>query len=330
MPESGAAEPRVVIPPRLSPAAFADRQPGGRVERFAGKTMGTSWSLAAVSPPQGVATEVRAALDRVVAQMSQWEPGSDLSRFNRGAPGTWQMLPPEFARVLRAALDVAEASGGAFDPAVGALSDTWGFGAAPVPHGAPSGAEIDDILAGAGRVALDSPGLRARRTGSERLDFSGIAKGFAVDLAAERLLATGVRHFLLEVGGELRGHGLRPDGQPWWVDVEAPPSSPVSPLRAALHEIAIATSGNYRRWLDTDGRRYSHTLDPCTGRPVENGVASVTVLHPSCMLADAWATALTVLGPVQGMATAEAQGLAARMIADGQEHVSPALLAMLN
>ena len=292
--------------------------------------MGTDWSLAAVSPPAGVAGDVQAALDRVVAQMSQWEPGSDLSRFNRAAPGAWQMLPPEFARVLRAALDVTEASSGAFNPAMGALSDAWGFGAVPAPDRAPSAAGIDDIQRGAGQVVFDGPGLRARRTGSERLDFSGIAKGFAVDLAAERLLARGVRHFLLEIGGELRGHGLRPDGQPWWIDIEVPAGSPISPLRAALHEIAVATSGNYRRWLDADGGRYSHTLDPRTGRPVENGVVSVTVLHSSCMLADAWATALTVLGPVRGMATAEAQGLAAQMIADSEEHISPVLQAMLD
>ncbi len=300
------------------------------MERFAGRTMGTGWSLVATSPPTGAAGEVQAALDLVVAQMSQWEPRSDLSRFNRRRPGVWQALPPEFARVLRAAITVAEASGGAFSPAMGALSDAWGFGAAPTREQAPRAAEIDEILLSAGKVALDGPGLRARRSGSERLDFSGIAKGFAVDLAAERLIARGVCHFLLEVGGELRGHGLRPDGQPWWVDVETPPGAAIAPLRVGLHEVAIATSGNYRRWLDADGRRYSHTLDPRTGRPVENGVASVTVLHPSCMLADAWATALTVLGPDEGMAAAEAQGLTAHMIADDEEHMSAAWRAMLD
>jgi thiamine biosynthesis lipoprotein len=292
--------------------------------------MGTGWSLHAVSPPEGVAEGVQAALDRVVAQMSQWEPGSDISRFNRAAPGQWQMLPPEFARVLKAALDVAAASGGSFDPAMGALTDLWGFGPAPAPSAAPDPAVIAAILADRGSIELDAPGLRARRTGEARLDFSGIAKGFGVDQAAEWLLAQGVRHFLIEVGGELRGEGLKPDGQPWWVDIECPPGAALAPLRAALHRLSVATSGDYRRWLDADGRRYGHTLDPRNGRPVENGLRSVTVLHESCMLADAWATALAVLGPEEGMALAETQRLAAHMLAQDGERMSPAFAEMLD
>jgi thiamine biosynthesis lipoprotein len=292
--------------------------------------MGTGWSLRAVSPPAGVADGVQAALDRVVAQMSQWEPESDLSRFNRAPPGQWRMLPPEFVTVLKAGLDVAAASGGAFDPAMGALSDIWGFGAAPAPLAAPDDTAIAEALAGKGPIELDAAGLRARRMGRARLDFSGIAKGFGVDKAAEWLLARGLRHFLLEVGGELRGEGLKPDGQPWWVDIEAPPGVILAPLRAALHRLAIATSGDYRRWLDVGGRRYGHTLDPRSGRPAENRVRSVTVLHPRCMLADAWATALAVLGPDEGLALAERHGLAVRMVVGGAEHLSPALREMLD
>lgn len=291
--------------------------------------MGTRWSLVAVSPPAGVENDVQAALDRVVAQMSQWEPQSDLSRFNRAPPGAWQPLQAEFARVLKAALEVADLSGGAFNPAMGALTDLWGFGPVPAPTDAPDAAATDALLSAAGHIEFDAPGLRARRTGEARLDFSGIAKGFGVDLAAEALRARDLRHFLIEVGGELRGHGLRPDGQPWWVDIEAPPGLALPPLRAALHELSIATSGDYRRWLDAGGARHAHTLDPRTGRPVANGVRSVTVLHESCMLADAWATALTVLGP-EGMALADAQGLAVHMVTGEREFLSAALLAMLD
>lgn len=292
--------------------------------------MGTGWSLVAVSPPADAAATVQAALDRVVAQMSQWETDSDISRFNRSSPGRWAMLPPEFVRVLETALAVADKSGGAFDPAMGALADMWGFGPATAPNAAPDDVETALVLAARGTIELDALGLRARRTGKARLDFSGIAKGYGVDLAAEKLLAAGLRHFLLEVGGELRGHGVRPDGQPWWVDIELPPDSPHIPLRVALHEMAVATSGDYRRWLDADGRRFSHSIDPRTGRPVESGVRSVTVLHPSCMFADAWATALIVLGPERGMALAEAEALAAHMIVEDQEFLSPALAAMLD
>ena len=141
-----------------------------------------------------------------------------------------------------------------------------------------------------------------------------------------------LRDFLVEIGGELRGEGVRPDGQPWWVDLEPVPGSRLAPLRAALHGLSIATSGDYRRSFAHGGRDYAHTLDPRTGRPLDNGVASVTVLHPSCMLADAWATALTVLGPA-GMALAEREGLAAHMAVRAGtgfvEHLSPALQAML-
>jgi thiamine biosynthesis lipoprotein len=309
--------------------ALAGHAVDARVDSFAGETMGTRWSLRVVAPPANAVAGVQAALDRVVAQMSQWEAESDLSRFNRTSPGRWQSLRPEFARVLKAALEVAGASGGAFDPAMGALTDLWGFGPATAPRSAPSVAASDGALTTKGAIEFDGPGLRARRTGEGRLDFSGIAKGFGVDLAADWLLGQGAAHFLLEVGGELRGEGIKPDRQPWWIDVEQPPGSALPPLRVAAHGLAVATSGNYRRWLDAGGRRYSHTLDPRTGRPIDNGVQSVTVLHPQCMLADAWATALTVLGVKAGMALAEEQGLAARIIADDGEFLSPALMEML-
>jgi FAD:protein FMN transferase len=292
--------------------------------------MGTRWSLKAVSPPPGIAPIVQAALDRVVAQMSQWEAGSDLSRLNRAPPGVWRPVPPEFARVLKAALEVAAASGGAFDPGIGSMSELWGFGKGPAPAQAPAAAATDAASAGNGGIEFDAPGLRARRTGSAQLDFSGIAKGFGADLAAETLLAHGVRHFLVEVGGELRGSGVRHDGQPWWVDIEHPPGSNVAPLRIALHDLAVATTGDYRRWLDVGGKRHAHTLDPRTGRPVANGVHSVTVLHPACMIADAWATALTVLGPGEGMALADTRGIAMHMIAGEREYLSEALRAMLD
>jgi thiamine biosynthesis lipoprotein len=318
----------MAIPPTLSPAAFAGRDPTGRIVMLSGETMGTRWNLSAVSPPEGTARVVQAALDRVVAQMSQWETKSDISRFNRNAAGLWQPVPPEFARVLKAALEVAELSGGAFDPALGGAANLWGFGPAPAPAAVPAGDATSAAVGG--HIEFDGPGLRARRLGPAQLDFSGIAKGFGADLAAEHLLASGIHHFLLEVGGELRGHGVKPDGQPWWVDIERPPGSAIAPLRVALHELSVATSGDYRRWLDAGGKRHAHTLDPRTGRPVANGVRSVTVLHPSCMLADAWATALTVLGPIEGIALADAQGLAVQIIAGNEEFLSAALRTMLD
>ena len=144
------------------------------------------------------------------------------------------------------------------------------------------------------------------------------------------LIGQGCRHFLLEVGGELRGAGIKPDGQPWWVEIEQPPGVETPPMRVALHQLAIATSGDYRRWLDADGRRYAHTIDPRSGRSIDNAARSVTVLHARCMMADAWATALSVLGADAGMALAEREGLAARMLDAAGEHMSPAFRAMLD
>lgn len=294
--------------------------------------MGTSWSARVVAPPEGIALQIQAELDRVVAEMSHWDPTSALSRFNRSEPGRWQPLSPGFAQVLATALDVAGKSGGAFDPAMGLLVDLWGFGPPGPRSGVPGDAEIAAARAASGRAHIEMDDRRARRTAPAALDFSGIAKGHGVDRVAEMLRSMALPDFLVEVGGELRGEGIKPDGQPWWVDLEPVPGSRLAPLRAALHGLSVATSGDYRRSFTHDGREYAHTLDPRTGQPLENRVASVTVLHPSCMLADAWATALSVLGP-DGMALAEREGLAAHMVLrDGSgfaEHLSPAFRAML-
>ncbi|WP_428681582.1 FAD:protein FMN transferase [Sphingopyxis sp.] len=309
----------------MTPAAFAARVAGAAIQSFTGETMGTDWSLHAVSAPAGTAAGVQAALDLVVAQMSQWEPDSDLSRFNHAPAGEWHRAPPEFFHVVAAAIDLAKVSGGAFDVAIGEWTERWGFGSAgPVDN-------LPGVLASParGEIEIDAATSSIRRSNGAMLDLSGIAKGYGADLAAEWLLSQGVRHFLIEVGGELRGEGIRPDGQPWWVDVEMPPTSSIPSWRIALHDLSVATSGNYRRGLILDDRHYSHSFDPRTGRPIVNGVSSVTVLHRNCMMADGWATALTVLGPEAAIAIADAQGLAASMVVGDREFTSRAWREML-
>jgi thiamine biosynthesis lipoprotein len=323
-------QPRIAIPPEVSPEAFRRRDRAARIVALAGATMGTSWSARIVSahPPARLRAAIQRVLDNVIAQMSNWEAGSDISRFNRAPPGAWCDLPADFAQVLDAGLEIARASGGAFDPAAGALVDLWGFG----PAGGRSAAPDQAMLAAAasGWPAIERDGARARRMSEVRLDLSGIAKGFAVDAVARALRALGAQDFLVEIGGELLGAGVKPDGQPWWVDLETPPATALAPLRVALHEVAVASSGDYRRFFEQDGIRYAHTVDPRTRRPVANDVVSATVLHASCMLADAWATALTVLGPEEGMALATRERLAARIVVrDGGEFLSPELAAML-
>nr|WP_318781324.1 FAD:protein FMN transferase [Sphingomonas aliaeris] len=177
-------------------------------------------------------------------------------------------------------------------------------------------------MAAAGLYA-DRPAVAA--AGGLSLDLSGIAKGYAVDAVADLLAASGIAHALVEIGGELVGRGVRPDGQPWWVDLEVPPGLTLAPFRVALHGLAVATSGDYRRG--------EHTIDPRTGYPVVDPVASVSVIHRSALAADAWATALTVLGVHEGIAMAEREGLAARLVTVrggvAVEHITPALAEML-
>lgn len=291
--------------------------------------MGTSWSALIVDPPENAAGEIESVLSEIIAQMSHWDATSQLSRFNAAPVGTWHRIDPDFAQVMAAALDIASRSDGAFDPAIGALVDLWGFGPPGPRVGLPGDEEIAAALTASRHNALDFDPLllRLRRTRPARLDLSGIAKGHAVDAVAARLRTLGCTDFLIEIGGELLGAGIQPDGQPWWVDVEIPPGLSLAPLRVALHGLAIATSGDYRR-ASAEG---SHTIDPRTGRPLANQVASVTVLHASCMHADAWASALTVLGPDEGMALATRERLAAHMAVRGSgERLSPALTAMLD
>ena len=163
---------------------------------------------------------------------------------------------------------------------------------------------------------FDRAAARLLQPGGALLDFSSVAKGYAVDRLARCLEQHGVRHYLVEIGGELRGAGMKPDGQPWWVTLEGVPGadSPATATVTALHGLSIATSGDYLRYFEYGSGRASHTLDPRSGYPIANGVASCTVLHPSCMAADALSTTITVLGPDAGPVFAEERGLAARLL----------------
>ncbi len=301
------------------------------VHALQGPTMGTSWSARFVAPAglrlNFIEAALTRALDLVIAEMSHWEPDSALSRFNRAATGSEHVLPPGFATVMDAALQIARASDGAFDPTVGELVRQWGFG--------PPGLVEKEARCNWRQLGWDGSRQQLTQSGLARLDLSAIAKGHAVDRLAQVLDDCGIEHHLVEVGGELRGAGMKPDGQPWWVDLEPPDAGcAIEPLRIALHGLAIATSGDYRRFhLDADGQRRSHSIDPRAGEPIAHGLASVSVVHESAMWADGWSTALMVMGLEAGMQLARDQQLAARFVQrDGAgftEHFSPALAALL-
>lgn len=303
--------------------------------------MGTTWSVRLVPPPgadrDALRTAVEQELDAVNAVFSHWDRASELSRFNAAPGGTWALSDALWS-LLNAAMDLADDTNGAVDPTLGALVDLWGFGPpGPRPADAPALPSDDDIAAalavsGWRGLRLNRDARAAVQPGGLKLDFSAIAKGHAVDRVSERLTREGATSHLVEIGGELRGAGVKPDGQPWWVEIEQPPDSPAPRTVAALVDVAVATSGDYRRAFAVDGRLYPHTLDGAQGRPVANGLSSVTVFHASAMTADAYATALTVMGPQDGPAFAAALGLAAQFVErmpDGPvEHLTPAWIAM--
>ncbi len=317
---------------------------GAQAHCLDGQTMGTTWQVrwvaAGASPSELVRVAVQDELDLVVAQMSTWLESADLERFNRAPAGTRHTVPEAMAEVLAAALWLAEISGGAFNPAAGALVNLWGFGPSPrytdPGFTPPTEGAVQHALALSDWRSLQwqAASRQLHQPGGVRLDFSAIAKGYAVDRVSRRLSGMGLPHSLVEVGGELRGQGLRLGGQPWWVDLESPPTAPgQAPLpttRVALHGLCVATSGDYRRVYTHDGARWPHTIDPRDGRPLANGLASVSVLHTECLWADAWSTALTVLGREQGLALATAHGIAALFVQrepDGRltETLTPAM-----
>ena len=338
---------RILLPHHISdePAPA-----GASLREYGGLSMGTSWSvrLAADAVAPDLQARLQQQLDAVVAEMSHWEAGSDLGRFNRAPPGSWHQLPPAFFDVLAFAIGVGRESGGAYDPCAGAIVNAWGFG----PGGrhdqpgftAPTAAGIAALRTAraAQHVLLDAQGRRALQPGGVQLDLSAVAKGYSVDRLAHFLLSQGLRHFLVEVGGELRGAGMKPDGQPWWVALEQPAGAGAgadglgAPIALALHGLSVATSGDYRRFFLHSAQRYPHTIDPRSAVPITNGLASVTVVHPQCMAADAWSTALTVLGHESGLALAERMGLAARFVVrkDGDagftEYLSSQMRGMLD
>ncbi|MET1755009.1 FAD:protein FMN transferase [Novosphingobium sp. RD2P27] len=319
---------RLAVPLAIDPEALDGWRQDAPVVELGGETMGTRWQVRLAAPAgfdqAALETAMAQRLEQILAQMSHWRPDSLLGRFNRAAGGTWFTLPRDFVLVLETALSVSESCGGSFDPAIGELVNLWGFGPEP-SDGRPTAAALAQARgrSGVSHLAYDPEHGRLRQPGGLQLDFSGIAKGFAVDALGEVLRAHQCRHALVEVGGELLGLGIRPDGDPWWVELETPTHG-ASPFRVALHQLAVATSGDYVR-----GR---HTIDPRSGHPVAHALA-VSVIHSSAMWADAWATALSVEEPAAMEALATREGLAVRALIRCEGHVrewiSPALSALL-
>jgi len=290
--------------------------------------MGTSYSVKFVARSlsaerfRSVQLAVDASLEGVDEAMSTYKPDSELSRFNRHASTEPFPVSQGMLEVFLLAQRVSVESAGAFDVTVGPLVDAWGFGPDGYPETIPDDDHLEELREHVGfwNIVIDSASSSlAKRDPLVVADLSAIAKGYAVDGVADVLIELGFSDFLVEVGGELRSAGAKPDGVAWVVGVEAPlPDARSLYATMALGDESVATSGDYRNFWDADGSRYSHIIDPRTGRPLAYVGAAVTVLHERAVLADAWATAMTVLGPDAGTALADELELGVIFVRQGE------------
>jgi len=290
--------------------------PGARLNvcRTSGDTMGTRYSARFHAPPgadlRGIVADLAGAVTAVDDQMSNWKADSNLSRLNRAAAGDWVPVTANLGTVLMRAIGIGRETGNGFNISVGDLVGAWGFG----PNGGTRGRTrpegprlcpaLDELL------EIDVAGGRARKHRPLALDLCGIAKGFGVDELALVLDQRGIGSWLVGIDGEMRARGAKPQGAPWAIALEAPEDERRAAMGVVeLVDAAIATSGDYRHWREIGGKRISHTMDPRTGHPLQGTLAGVTVIAPACTDADAYATALLVLGAQAGQECARRLGL---------------------
>lgn len=279
--------------------------------RFEGNIFGTFYQVTIMDPlTQGESLELEegflAELESVDQAMSTYRDNSELIAFNEAPLEEWQPLSNELIEVLAISQSVAEASHGAFDITVGDLVNLWSFGPGARPEEVPSDDALAQQLAQVGfdAVEVDTQNMQARRTRDVFVDLSGVAKGHATDRVAAYLDQQGMEHYLINLGGDLIARGLRDEDEqtPWRVGIEVPEDGQQRAQHIIpLESMSVATSGDYRNYFEVEGERFSHTIDPRTGRPVTHEVASVSVFHPSNAWADAWATALLVVGEQDAM-----------------------------
>ncbi len=292
-------------------------------------TMGTRFNIKISQLPDTVNADqlqqhIKQLLDRVNRQMSTYLPDSELSVLNRSQSLNWQPVSASLYDVLYKAKQIYEQSHGAFDVTIGSLVNLWGFGPDPMHFETPAEELIIEKLQQTGSEYLflnEEDKSFKKSTPGLYIDLSALAKGYAVDQVALLLEKNGILNYMVEIGGELRLKGHNLEGTPWRIAIEKPRAdSRMIQKILPVTNISMATSGDYRNFFELDGVRFSHTIDPRTGRPITHKLASVTVLSDTCMDADAWATALTVLGSEQGLKVAEERQIAALFIiktADG-------------
>ena len=291
--------------------------------QVSGDTMGTSYSMQWHGEAKSVKIKnIRLAAEQRLLEinqlMSTYIPDSQLSLFNAQNHSGWFAADAELIHVLDQAYSISKASKGAFDITVGPLVNLWGFGAQLEGFVFPSAAEVRIA-----KLTLDWERIKTRQqplsifkpAENVYVDLSAIAKGYAVDQLAMLLDGFEIENYMVEIGGEIKAKGVAEHGAAWRIGVETPMHAGRSVEAViALNNLAVATSGDYRNYFEHEGQSYSHTIDPRSGYPVQHNLASVTVLHESTTLADAWATALLVLGPQDAYNYAEENDLAVLLI----------------
>lgn len=307
--------------------------------QLAGSIFGTFYQVTLVDDNgRGPALEkgFLEVLNRVDRQMSTYRDDSDLNRLNKAPPGTWADLPDELMAVLEEALVIAEKTNGAFDITLGGLVNLWTFGPEARPIDPPSDKEVAERLAKSGyqKLELDLEKQRARRLDEFYVDTSGLAKGYAVDAVANYLRQKGLKHFMVNIGGDIIAAGQRSPSRPWRVGVEVPEDGPQRVQHVIpVDNMALATSGDYRNYLEHNGKRYSHIIDPLTGKPITHRLASASVLMPSNIEADALGTAFMAMGEEKTMAYAHEHHVPVLLIVRYEDEfktlMSPALEALL-
>lgn len=290
---------------------------GETIEEFGGPTMGSHYSvkyLAGKGTPEPAAlkAEVDGLLSEVDKQMSTYRSDSDLSEFNRLPANSCRAMPPAVLELVRAGDELSRESEGAFDLTLEPLLNLWGFGPQARGETVPSDAAITEARQRVGHQHLQIGEQRLCKDAAVQVDLNSIAAGYTVDRIAKRLGELGVSSYLLDVTGEIKAAGHKPDGSPWRIAIEAPRDDrQVAQKVLTLNGLGVSTSGDYRNYFEEGGKRYSHTLDPQTGAPITHRLASVTVIDPSTLRADGLSTLLMVLGPERGYAFAERKDIAA-------------------
>ncbi len=299
-------------------------EPGDKALEISGPTMGTYYSVKVARPPAGLTTEtlqagVEEVLDGVIAEISTYEPTSELSRLNLNPATDWVGISAGLHRIIEQGQRISALSGGAFDITVGPLVNLWGFGPDPRPGDLPGDAAIAAARARVGYEKLHlrdgpPPQLKKQR-GDLYIDLSALGEGYGAAAIARYLERREIANYLVAIAGAIRVKGRNADGAPWAIAIEEP-----TPGRRTVHRIirmsdgGLATSGDYRNFFEHDGQRFSHAIDPKSGRPVTHRLASVTVIDPDVMRADGLATALMVMGEDAGPALAETEGIPAYFI----------------